>query len=509
MNLTILSRVKTCGRLLVDLRRHDFRAARTFMDMNWPDDSLLIKYLKFIPWTLRQMLVVIPDALITVDIDRNISHIPSWLCATNPLKNYPWCDHRDQKIPETVDTVVIGAGMTGAACAYHWSKKASAGRKMVLLEMDDAASGSSGRNEGLIVMGRYYYMMYKNMLNNLTNIRADLTNTQRDKLAHKFASVYVSAAYHNGELVSETIKKENIDCGYERNGWVQAKDNEKEEQFLDETVEMGNKAGFLDWRRIEAEDVRKLTGMKTEHAAGFSVGAASCHPAKYVWGLLQIAIKADNVDFYSNTKVTEVQDCGAHYIVHTNRGLIRTNNVVNATEAYSCLLHKQFKGKLFAVQTQAATGEGGPVDIVPNRGISGTRAFFGKHGSAVIIGSDATRIPDKEIGRIQPSRFLTKYLCAEMKRLYGKFSYHIKNEWSGSVGFTADEYPVVGVIDGKKQYIIGGMCGSGSGVSFNAARCICNRILNICNEQDDYPEEFFSPTRILDPDNHKWPTLKE
>ena len=500
-------RLKVCGGLLAGLRRHDFRAARTFMDMNWPDDSLLIKHLKFIPWTLRQMLVDIPDALTTVAIDRNISHIPAWLCAENPLKNYPWCDFPDTKLPDSADTVVIGAGMTGSAFAYHWSRKVTDDRKLVILEMDDAASGSSGRNEGLIVMGRYYYMMYKNILASLSKLRADLTDKQRDKLAHKFAAVYVKAAYRNGDLIAETIKKEKLDCGYKRNGWVQAKDTDEEVAVLDETVRMGKEAGFSDWTRIEAEEVRKLTGMNATHAAGYSVGAASCHPAKYVWELLRVALKSKAVNYYSRTKVNKVEDAGDYYIVHTSRGLIRAKHVVNAMEAYTSLLHKQFKGKLFAVQTQAATGEGGPDNIVPDRGISGTRAFFGKHGDAVMVGSDATRIPDREIGRIQPSRFLTKYLCGEMKRLYGKFNFRIKNEWSGSVGFTDDEYPIIGTMDGKEQYIIGGMCGSGSGVSFNAARCICNRILGIDSEPDDYPEEFFGPTRILAPDNHKWPEV--
>jgi hypothetical protein len=75
------------------------------------------------------------------------------------------------------------------------------------------------------------------------------------------------------------------------------------------------------------------------------------------------------------------------------------------------------------------------------------------------------------------------------------------------VGFTEDEYPIVDLMDGKRQFIIAGMAGSGSGVSFNAARCICNRILGKSKE-DDYPEAYFSPTRLIDPLNHKWPEIE-
>ena len=83
------------------------------------------------------------------------------------------------------------------------------------------------------------------------------------------------------------------------------------------------------------------------------------------------------------------------------------------------------------------------------------------------------------------------------------------NEWSGTVGYTPDQYPIVGTIDKKRQYIIAGMCGSGSGVSFNASRCIVNRILELTDESDDYPAEYFGPSRILDPANHVWPAVQE
>ena len=127
------------------------------------------------------------------------------------------------------------------------------------------------------------------------------------------------------------------------------------------------------------------------------------------------------------------------------------------------------------------------------------------YGSSVMVGSDATRVPDREAGRIQPSRFITKFLIAQMREGFGLSRYHVTNEWSGTVSYTPDEYPIVGLMDGKRQYIIGGMAGSGTGVSFNAGRCVVNRILGNRDEEDDYPPEYFSPTRLLDPKSHRWP----
>ena len=45
---------------------------------------------------------------------------------------------------------------------------------MVLLEMNEAASGASGRNEGVVVMGRFYAYVKKMMLDDLPRVRPDL-----------------------------------------------------------------------------------------------------------------------------------------------------------------------------------------------------------------------------------------------------------------------------------------------------------------------------------------------
>jgi hypothetical protein len=103
-----------------------------------------------------------------------------------------------------------------------------------------------------------------------------------------------------------------------------------------------------------------------------------------------------------------------------------------------------------------------------------------------MVGSDATRVPDHEAGRIQPSRFITKFLLGELRRYFGPSRYHVTHEWSGTVSYTPDEYPIVGVMDGHRQYIIGGMAGSGTGVSFNAARCVVlDTQFRLFEEDDD------------------------
>lgn len=272
--------------------------------------------------------------------------------------------------------------------------------------------------------------------------------------------------------------------------------------------EMAVTSGFTDWTTMTPEQVREKSGMQVTHNAGFSIAAASWHPAKWVWCLLETALKKPNVQLFSQTKVTRVEDQGEHYLVHTERGTIRTRHVVNATESYTPNLHRQFHDVIKPMQEQAASGNEGPKQMKPSVGIGGLWFFCGRYGPRVLFGSGGSRLPDHEAGRNQPSRFLTKFVAGELERYFGPYQLHLTNEWSGTVGYTPDEYPIVGLIDGKRQYIIGGMCGSGSGVSFNGGRCIVNRILGNTDETDDYLPEYFSPTRLLDPKTHNWPQVE-
>jgi glycine/D-amino acid oxidase-like deaminating enzyme len=280
-----------------------------------------------------------------------------------------------------------------------------------------------------------------------------------------------------------------------------------DQEKLAASVRMAEVAGYTDWTRISAEEVLDKCGMRVSSAAGYSRAAASWHPAKWVWCLLLKALESPVVDLFTRTRVEGIDKTTNGYCVHTERGDLQTRHVILATESYTPALVAKFHDHLLPLQEQAASGDGGPAAMKPHIGISGNWWFCGRYDQRVLFGSGGSRLPDREAGRNRPSRYLTKFVAAQLAQAYGPFQLHLKNEWSGTVGYTADEYPVVGLVDGQGQYVIAGMCGSGSGVSFNAARCICNRILNITGEADHYPEAYFAPSRLLSPRTHAWPAV--
>ena len=246
----LLDRFGVCLSLLTGLRRHDFRAARTWIRMMYAGShSLPVAVVKFIGWALGQMLGEIPTAMRDTTWAPKVSKTPFWLAQGNPLENHPWRSNPDAGLPESAHVVVIGAGFTGGSLAYHWSKNAPAESKMVVLEMGDAADGSSGRNEGLVVMGRFYSYVHKTVLKHLAVVRCDLSAGKRDQMACQFAATYVRAAYKNADLIEQTIREEGFDCGYVRAGWVQAQGQERQRD-LATSVRRAVETGFTDWTQI-------------------------------------------------------------------------------------------------------------------------------------------------------------------------------------------------------------------------------------------------------------------
>ena len=502
-----LRRLSVALGLLANLRRHDWRAAASFIRRMYPDTAWPVAISRFVVWALRRMLMQIPEALVHIKCHEPISSTPVWLASPNPFANYPWQQDSSVTLPHEVEVVAIGAGFTGGALAYHWSKKAPSDKVMAVLEMDVPAYGASGRNSGVSNMGRHLQMLQNSIRNSLCSVRKDLTDADREKLSLQFAVAYVKGSYRNADLVEQTVREEAFDCNYKREGKIESIAPGHYDQ-LKQAVKIGEETGYDDWKMLTPQTVKQKAGANTDSECMSSLKSASFHPAKWVWSLFQVALKQDQVKLYTQTKVEKVEDAGDIYLVHTSRGTIRARHVVNATEAYTPLLHEQFENVIVPMQTQAAFVEKSPPDMKADAIFSTGQAFLHQVEQGVLIGTDLTRIPKHRIRHGQPSRFITLHCLVEIGRFFKMPKSKVSREWAGPVGYTRDEFPIVGLIDGKRQFIIGGMCGSGSAVAFNGSRCICNRILGIETEPDDYPSAYFAPSRVLDPEGHQWPEVE-
>ena len=88
--VSLWNRIRVATRQLWELRGPDFQAAGTFVRMRYGQYSLPVRWFYFLGWALRQMWIVIPDALCHLQVPSQVSSTPMWLMTPNPLANHPW-----------------------------------------------------------------------------------------------------------------------------------------------------------------------------------------------------------------------------------------------------------------------------------------------------------------------------------------------------------------------------------------------------------------------------------
>ncbi len=498
------TRLRVTLELLSGLRWRDIRSARQFTKIRFGQDAWPVRVIKLLRWALHISWRLIPDSLSWVQIDENLSRTPYWLTADNPLENHPWADDPGTPLPDAADVVVVGAGFGGASVAYHWSKRAT--ESLVVLERDEVASGAAGRNAGIVVMagGNYHgFYVYEPVLKYLKALRPDVTPVDREALAASFADVYVRAVQASHESIVATIEAEGIECDYARKGWVFFTD-EVSQLRLETALALGSRLGHSDWIRRAPDQIRERTGVATDLDGAESLASATWHPARWVWGILAAALGNPAVHLFTRTTVQAVQWEGDGYLVRTARGDIRARCVVNATESHTPTVFGDFLAPFPDLITpnkeQGMHAEGGPTSMEPGVGISGYLGWYARIASGgMVLGSDHTPVANREAGRNMPSRFITRYTAAAMARHWDPEPMRITNEWTGTTSTTPDKFPVVGLLDGRGLYMLGGFAGAGSAVSFNAGETIVRRMLGQVCDPEHHPEEFFSPLRFTDP----------
>ena len=499
-----VTRLRVVLGLLLGLRLRDLQSARRFMALRYRGRPFFTRLVKFLGWSLTIMWRDIPASLswVTID-DESVSSTPWWLTAENPLENYPWAGNPRTRLPTEAHTVVVGAGFGGAAVAYHWLRQGT--EPLIIIEAKEAASGSAGRNGGIVVMAGGHlhgFYTYERVSRYLAERHSSVSAADQDEIATRFAEAYVKALQTSHEMIAQTIAAEGIDCDYQRRGWLFFTDSVNQHE-LEESLALAQRCGHGDWVRRSPGEIRQRCGVGTEFDGAESLGSATWHPAKWVWGILGAAVASPHVELYTQTSVTRVERDGDGYAVHTDRGTVWARHVVNATESHTPVVFGNFLDPfpdlITPYKEQGMRAEGGPTTMKPGVGVSGPLGWFARLAAGgFVFGSDDTEVAPRQAGRVEPSRFITRYRSTTVGENWQPAALRVTHEWTGTTSTTPDKYPVIGRLDEHELYIIGGFAGAGSAASFNAGLTIANTILGRPCEPEYHPQEYFSPWRFTD-----------
>lgn len=217
---------------------------------------------------------------------------------------------------ETYDVVIIGAGVSGAACARELS--AYRLRTLVLEASEDVGTGASKANSGIVHAG--YDAREGSLMAKL--------NVEGNRLM--------------GDLAKD------LDIPFKRNGSLVICIDERSRGRLDELLARGKKNGVPNLRIIEQEELRKMEPNISEDA----VAALYAPTAGIICPFLLTIAMAENaaengVEFRFNSPVTAIEKTGGGYLITADgpdgqKATVFTKVVINAAGVYADRFHNMF-----------------------------------------------------------------------------------------------------------------------------------------------------------------------
>jgi len=351
------------------------------------------------------------------------------------------------------DIVILGGGFTGLSAAYHLSERFP-NKKIVLLEGACCGYGASGRNGGFCDPGVSGLEGY--------------AHEAGPELGRKA----FDATLFGIRQIKEFVHKHAVNCDFEENGMLAAAITDEQARDLEEYHRayrsLGLDGTLVQGKELEAEirSPRYIAGWK------FPYGAI-LNPAKLARGMKPV-IENAGVEVRERTVVMRVTPGKVHRI-ETEMGEVSAPVLVLGLNGYS---HKLgfFRNRIFPLNSYVIATE--PLTAAQwesigwqnRQGISDMRALFDYQrptadGRIVVGGSDAPYYANDALssGNYKPAiDRVTKSLFTTFPQLEGL---GIDHAWGGTMGFTLDFTPSVGVM-GEHENIYFGVAYNGEGVAF-------------------------------------------
>jgi gamma-glutamylputrescine oxidase len=307
----------------------------------------------------------------------------------------------------SADVAIVGAGIAGVATAYHVSRS---GAKVVVIEARTVAEAASGRNAGFLLAGV------------AENFVAAARRYGEDRALRIWRFTR-----HNQELVREIVERERIACDLAWNGSDQIAGDDEEWAEVRESAE-----------RLKTEGVR-VHLVATDRAARYEEDG-ELHPVRYVRGLAAAAVAA-GARIHDRTQAIAV----AKGEVRTERARVRAGTVVVCVNAYSRhlvpLRVRPVRGQMLATAPVA-----GRVFERPAYANRGYRYWRQRADGRLLVGGWRDTAADEEVGEEERT---TPRIQEQLERFLRTRApdASVTHRWAGTMGFSHDALPYVGVLD--------------------------------------------------------------
>lgn len=217
-----------------------------------------------------------------------------------------WNINEDKKIIKSltrnidVDTLIIGAGITGMTTAYFLK---------------------DNKNVVIVDANNYGHGVTLNTTAKLTYLQERVYTKIKTLCGFNTAKTYLQSQLDAIKLIKDIIEKENIDCNFTRTPSYIFANTKKEIKPLTKEI------NFLKNNNI---DIKKddLPLKITSYESYKVDDTYTFHPLKYLDNMYKIL--RDKVTIYEKTKITNIKRCGNIYKCYTENNCITAKNVVIA-----------------------------------------------------------------------------------------------------------------------------------------------------------------------------------
>jgi glycine/D-amino acid oxidase-like deaminating enzyme len=435
------------------------------------------------------------------------SDTPYWLLQADELSTF----RSSEKLPETVDYLIIGAGLTGTAAAYYLSDAVASGKSAIVLEMERPAAKASGRNGGNFqllpenAVGTFPSLVAKR-LEILRERHPDLAEHLALEKAVSQARTLLAFSYANADRFTSIVQTENIACDFSPAGWLHVAVNDEEEKEILEDEEL-NSSLRTEMEIWFPEDIAATLGLDFQNAGRFLRKSGNYHPYKYILALLQKAI-AKGVGLYTGVRVLQVETEAGKARVRTSEGWIEAKTVIAATNAFTPKLFPSLNA-IHCKPSQILN-----LEHVPNTlcGLTVSEKlgdlYYNFPASTHYVDSDSTRrgmlhfgfdfpgyIADPDTLERSPEVF-ERMKAAHANRFPETANQPPSRCWAGPQAYTDDLTPVVGFLE--KNIIIAAAFQGFGGSFCTQAGYVAAQMALTGEVHPSAPEEIFSPKRFLE-----------
>lgn len=380
-----------------------------------------------------------------------------------------WLRQHSFRTPDTTtDVVVVGGGYVGLSTAY-WLTELRPDLKVTVIERSFCGAGASGRNAGFLTMGSASF--YKSLTLKWGEERA--------KAINQFAGESL-------ELVHQHILKSSPEIKYDRTTSMtlfQTEDqlkNWSSSQFNPESFHFG-------WH----ENEKLPKALQGKFHGAFETGPEyKINPAQLLTSIKK-HLESRKVNIVESNSAFELTADG----VQTETHVIKAKQVVLALNGYLPQFHKVFKDVIVPRRAQMLAVELEEEFECPSLYYDPPERVYWRKTQEKVLVIGGKRLLDEEgetgdFEKISPAiqKGLEQYLRDQLN-----LKYKVINRWSGTMGFTEHELPLIGKVNAPLEtYIIGGFSGHGMGLGFRSAKDMAELVTGNINQS------FFHQFRKVD-----------